>query len=114
MLKVDAKRITNQTNLDVNEFADEIEGSEPYLYQMKKPENGKCFFLKNSRCTIYNNRPLICRFYPFQLDNLGNGNYLFSYTNKCPGIGKGDKLEREFFEKLFATATQAMEQNKKE
>ena len=113
LLKVDAKRITNQTNLDVSEFADEVEGSEPYVYEMKKPENGQCFFLKNSRCTIYNSRPLICRFYPFQLDNQNN-TYVFSYTNKCPGVGKGDNLTLEFFEKLFATATQAMEQNKKE
>lgn len=113
LLKVDAKRITKETGLDVSEFANHVEGSEPYVYEMKKPKDGKCFFLKNSRCTIYNIRPLICRFYPFQLDTIEN-TYVFSYTNKCPGIGQGKTLTREFFENLFATATKAMDENKKE
>jgi hypothetical protein len=114
LLKLDTNRITNETSLDVSAFADPVEGSEPYVYEMKKPKDGKCFFLKNNRCTIYKARPLICRFYPFQLDDLGNDNYVFSYTDKCPGIGKGNSLEREFFESLFNTAKQAMEKNKKE
>jgi Fe-S-cluster containining protein len=113
LLNVDAKSIAKETGLDVSEFADQVEGSEPYVYEMKKPEDGKCFFLKNSRCTIYNIRPLICRFYPFQLDSQNN-TYVFSYTNKCSGIGNGETLTREFFENLFATATKAMEKNKKE
>jgi Fe-S-cluster containining protein len=78
---------------------------------MKKTENGKCFFLENSRCTIYELRPLICRFYPFQLKNLGNNRYAFSYTTKCVGIGEGPQLKPAFFETLFTQFTKAMEEN---
>ena len=113
LLKTDAERISNETLFDIHEFADQVSGFEPYNYQMKKPENGKCFFLKNNRCTIYKIRPLICRFYPFQLENLGNNRYSFSYTNKCPGIGKGPHHKKEFFETLFNKATNEIEENSK-
>jgi Fe-S-cluster containining protein len=113
-LKLDAKRISNNTLLDVNEFSQEISGSEPYIHEMKKNENGKCFFLKDNNCTIYEIRPLICRFYPFELKNLGNNRYSFSYTNKCKGIGNVPELELTFFESLFNTCLKFMEENAEE
>jgi len=113
LLKTDVKRIINKTSLDVREFADITSGSEPYIREMKKTEDSKCFFLKNNICTIYEIRPLICRFYPFELKNLGNMNYYFSYTTKCPGIEKEFPLKRNFFEKLFNEATAAMEESSK-
>jgi len=78
---------------------------------MRKTEDRRCFFLKNNLCAIYKIRPLICRFYPFQLKNLGNNRYSFSYTNSCTGIGKGPQLKRVFFESLFSKFTNAMEEN---
>ena len=38
-----------------------------YSYEMKKNKKGKCFFLKENQCCIYEFRPIICRFYPFEL-----------------------------------------------
>ncbi|MCW4015507.1 MAG: YkgJ family cysteine cluster protein [Candidatus Bathyarchaeota archaeon] len=111
LLKTDAERISNKTLLDINEFAEQVSGCEPYIYKMKKPEDGKCFFLENNRCTIYEIRPLICRFYPFKLDNLGNNRYIFSYTNKCEGIGKGPHHKKVFFENLFNEATNAIDES---
>lgn len=108
LLKSDTNRISKETSLDVHEFADEIVGFEPYIYEMKKPEDGKCFFLKNNRCTIYEFRPLICRFYPFELRNLGNDRYSFAYTNDCPGIGNSSHLDKIFFEGLFRKAMECI------
>lgn len=113
LLKTDVKRIINKTSLNVREFANATSGSEPYMYEMKKTEDFKCFFLKNNSCKIYEIRPLICRFYPFELKNLGNKNYSFSYTTKCPGIGQEFPLKRKFFEKLFKEAIAAMEESSK-
>jgi Fe-S-cluster containining protein len=110
---MDAERISNKTLLSIHEFAEQVPNCEPYSYQMRKPEDGKCFFLENNRCTIYEIRPLICRFYPFQLENLRNNRYSFSYTNKCEGTGKGPHHKKEFFEDLFNKATKAMEENSK-
>jgi Fe-S-cluster containining protein len=110
-LKTDVDRISNKTLLDSHEFAEEISGFKPYLYQMRKNKDGKCYFLRNNLCTIYKIRPLICRFFPFQLKNLGNNRYSFSYTKNCPGIGKETQLKKVFFESLFSKFITAMEEN---
>lgn len=70
----------------------------------KTTANGKCVFLTKNRCTIYPIRPLICRFYPFELKTAANGKHQFSCTNECPSIGKGKPLSRNYFEKLFQLA----------
>lgn len=108
LLRSDADRISKETSLDFHEFADEVAGFEPYIYEMKKPEDGKCFFLKDNRCSIYELRPLICRFYPFELRNLGDNRYTFLYTEKCPGIGNSSHLDKMFFEHLFKKAMEAI------
>jgi len=100
-LKTEADRISRKTSIGIDEFAEKIEGSEPYVYRMRKTEDGKCLFLKENSCSVYRVRPLICRFYPFQLKNPRNRGYAFSHTDECPGIGKGPLLRREFFGKLF-------------
>ena len=110
LLETEAETIAKETSQDIKAFTEEVYGFEPYRYEMKKTEAvGKCFFLENNRCTIYEIRPIICRFYPFELKNLGNENYLFLFTTKCSGIGKGPRLEREFFEQLFKVAADAMD-----
>lgn len=113
LLKTDAERISNEILLNHQEYAEEISGFEPYIYEVKKTEDGKCFFLENNLCSIYEIRPLICKFYPFQLKNIGNDRYSFSYTNKCTGIGKGSCHKRVFFENLFNHVITAMEENSK-
>lgn len=111
LLKTDVEQISNKTLLDICNFAEKISGFEPYIYQMKKTEHGKCFFLKNNKCTIYKIRPLICRFYPFHLQTLGNNSYSFFYTKNCKGINNQTKLERSFFEKFFNQFKKAMKKN---
>ncbi|MGQ9530437.1 MAG: YkgJ family cysteine cluster protein [Candidatus Bathycorpusculaceae bacterium] len=94
LLKVEAQQISKETSKRIEEFAEKIEASQPYVYQMRKTE-GKCVFLKGNLCSIYRIRPLICRFYPFRL-NTKNGKFEFTYTNECPNIGKRPKLRRNF------------------
>jgi Fe-S-cluster containining protein len=106
-LKTDADRISRKTSTGTDEFAEKTEGFEPYVYRMRKTEDGKCLFLKENSCSIYQTRPLICRFYPFQLKNLRNRGYAFSHTDECPGIGKGPLLRREFFGKLFRESVES-------
>lgn len=33
--------------------------------------DGECVFLKNDRCTVYNNRPTACRIFPYSIDECG-------------------------------------------
>ncbi|MBS7615315.1 YkgJ family cysteine cluster protein [Candidatus Bathyarchaeota archaeon] len=102
LLKKEAEKISKKTRKDIESFAEKINDKAPYAYVMRKTNSGKCVFLKGKLCIVYDTRPLICRFYPFKIDNLGNQHYTFSYTKECPGIGRGPQLKRKFFETLFA------------
>ena len=104
LLKAEADHISEMKSMDAEKFTLKIEGSEPYVYMMKKTEEGKCVFLENNSCSIYNIRPLICRFYPFELKDLGDDSYIFIPTQECPCIGKGAFLSRSFFKRLFDEA----------
>jgi Fe-S-cluster containining protein len=108
LLQIESGCISQKTSKTLDEFAEKVEGFEPYVYRMKKNSDGKCVFLKNNLCSIYGIRPLICRFYPFQLRSIGTNKFVFECTNECPGIGKGRKLKREFFEKLFKVLKASM------
>ena len=103
LLTSEAEQISKTTLQPPSQFAVKIEGREPYGYEMKKREDGKCVFLENDRCTIYQVRPLICRYYPFELNSCA-GKYSFRFTEECPGIGKGRVLGEEYFRKMFRLA----------
>jgi Fe-S-cluster containining protein len=108
LLKVEASRLSKKTLKQIGEFADEVEGYGPYVYEMKKTKNGKCMFLVGSFCSIYEVRPLICRFYPFELKPAGNNRYIFACSDECPSIGQGPELKRDYFERLLARSTKLM------
>jgi len=112
LIRSEAEKIAKIVNQPVKQFADPIEGKVPYIYEMhKKAEDGKCLFLQNNRCTIYSHRPLICRFYPFELSTSENGKYVFSVTLECPGVlcpdtlGVGMKMSANYFKTLFRLAS---------
>jgi Fe-S-cluster containining protein len=111
LLKIETERISQKTHKSVDRFAEKLDGCEPYVYVMKKTENGKCIFLKDSLCTIYQTRPLICRFYPFELKEDEHCKHVFAYTDECPAIGNGPYLEKRYFEKLFKMSMKTMREN---
>ena len=100
----EAEEIAAVTSKPVSVFANRIDGLKPYTYEMKKTKDGACVFLADNLCTIYSLRPLICRFYPFELGKGENQKYQFSYTRECPGIDKGRILGAKYFIKLFMLA----------
>ncbi len=51
---------------DENEFSVVVEG----VRRLRNAE-GACYFLKDNKCTIYENRPTGCRIYPLVLDESG-------------------------------------------
>lgn len=104
LLAPEAEHISKTTLQPTARFALRINSAEPYAYEMKKRDDGKCVFLKNDRCTIYAVRPLICRFYPFELKSLGDKKYQFLFTEECPAIGKGRMLSEGYFRKMFRLA----------
>lgn len=60
-----------------------------------KNSDGVCFFydIENSKCSIYDLRPIFCKTFPFtyQLDNVNNLKIYYTEKAKdyCPGINSG-------------------------
>lgn len=111
MTQTEAKTICETNNQHITDFARKIAGHAPYVHEMRKDRHGKCVFLNKDSCTIYSLRPLVCRFYPFELKSEATGEYLFSYTDECQGIGKGRILTRKKFVDLMKEAQDRFHQN---
>ncbi len=58
-----SQRLSMQTNSFLDKFCEKIDSN----YVVLKKTNGKCPFLKNKRCTIYEYRPAVCVLYPFMV-----------------------------------------------
>ncbi|MFP3951635.1 MAG: YkgJ family cysteine cluster protein [Candidatus Bathyarchaeia archaeon] len=82
-----------------SEFYNTVEGREPFVAEMVKSD-GKCVFLGADGCEIYDNRPLICRTYPFWIERIDQS-FIFRVDEDCPGLGKGERLGERFFRKLL-------------
>jgi len=109
LLKSDAERIAAEAKREIVTFASEISEKTPYVYEMHKDPSGKCVFLQENGCTIYEARPLICRFYPFELSGDKKGFFTFRVTDECPGVcpgatGVGKKLAASYFRALLELA----------
>jgi Fe-S-cluster containining protein len=69
---------------------------------IKKINGLNCVFYSKPNCSIYHNRPLACKNYPFTF--LGKDNKrLFSWAKNaektCPGIGEGNIVETSYIER---------------
>lgn len=84
------------------------------LYQMKRRPivgsnlNG-CYFYDGQRCTIYNERPIDCRLFPFDIAFLEGEYKLIYYTSICPscvGLSSSEIEEISHTIKPFLTLMQ--------
>lgn len=48
-----------------------------------KTIRGKCIFLKNGKCSIYQNRPTDCKLFPFDIIKQNSKYYLILYSLNC-------------------------------
>jgi len=72
---------------------------------MKSREDTLCVFY-NDGCTVYSVRPNACRLFPFRVEEetMPSGDMLLSvrYNPSCPGIGKGNSVDKEKLKELVA------------
>lgn len=102
---LDISRIETNLSLKRDNFAEPIQNSYPFRFLMKMID-GKCIFLDEDKtCKIYEFRPLICRCFPFWIEKKGNL-FEFKASSDCPGLGKGNALEEEFFRSLLSQAVE--------
>jgi Fe-S-cluster containining protein len=109
MLESEAQEIQKQTTLNTDTFCFEITDKHPYKFEMKLHEN-KCFFLKPDGCNIYKFRPMICKFYPFELKfDETQQKYTFTATTECPALNQGKRLTQTDFKQLFWIAEKKLQ-----
>ncbi|MFB3889318.1 MAG: YkgJ family cysteine cluster protein [Candidatus Bathyarchaeia archaeon] len=111
LLRSDAERIAAQTGKQIADFTQTLDGKSPYVYELRKNSaNGKCLFHQNNRCGIYEARPLVCRFYPFELSAAEDGTPVFTVTLECPAVSVADStkggeiLGKAYFKRLLRLA----------
>ena len=109
LLEEEASKISAKTSKPIQDFSIEITDNLPYGFEMKKTGEGKCVFLKDNHCSIYSLRPLICRFYPFELKfEKAQGLHIFDFTFECPGIKQGKVMDENYFKRLFELAQEKL------
>lgn len=102
LLESEVENIAKRTGVKPIFFSTPIPATGPYRYKMKK-KNGKCVFLDEKACKIYEFRPLICSFYPFSV-TAKNGSYLFDVCDECPGVGLGNIVSENQFKLMVEKA----------
>jgi Fe-S-cluster containining protein len=107
MLEREVEQISEITNLNPEEFSTPASGLEPYRYTMRK-QDGRCVFLKGAVCQIYNHRPLLCRFFPFCMNQIGDDRFEFDSSDECPGIGVGKVIKEEIFMSMLTEALKVL------
>ena len=50
---------------------------------------GKCTFLRDQQCSVYEARPRQCRTWPFWPENMPRSVWEEEIASFCPGVGKG-------------------------
>ena len=72
---------------------------------MKSKKDTTCIFYQKG-CTIYSVRPIACRLFPFRVEEetMPNGDIMLAinYNSTCPGMGKGNIVDKRKLEKLVA------------
>ncbi len=112
VLRNELEKIIQSTNQEMSEFAHKINNCLPYEFELNKT-NKKCIFLKENQCTIYEIRPMICRFYPFELSLSTNNLHKFNFTKECPGIGIGKQKSEDYFKRLFRLARERLDSDER-
>ncbi|MBS7623393.1 YkgJ family cysteine cluster protein [Candidatus Bathyarchaeota archaeon] len=104
LLLKEAIEISRKTGIPVEQFARKAQ-DQRYPYEMRK-RYGSCLFLEGRYCRLYDYRPLVCRFYPFEMESDGSTLKILFAGEACPGSGRGQPLGEHFFRRL---ATHAIE-----
>lgn len=103
LLKLEGIKLSRKIKIPIENFTvptlDKI-----YPNEISK-NDGKCIFLKDNFCKIYDIRPLVCQFYPFEMKSLKENIYQIIFSGKeCREINEGDKLNEDFFRNLAINA----------
>ncbi len=94
--------LARRLNLDVATFEAQFVHKVGIRKTLTEKENGDCVFLKDRKCTVYEDRPRQCRSWPFWESNLRSEKAWQETCAVCPGCGKGDLVPLEDIQRQLA------------
>lgn len=83
LLNNEAQSISRKTKRKIEKFANKITDN---VYQMRRMTNNEsegCIFYYNNECSIYEDRPIDCRLFPFDFKEIDGIYWLIYYTDFC-------------------------------
>lgn len=90
LLPFEVKKIAVLSRKKEEDFAVKLS---PNLYQMKRIDDDEkkgCIFFQNNQCTIYKERPLDCRLFPFDFKEINGEYWLVYYDQICNAVPKNE------------------------
>jgi Fe-S-cluster containining protein len=99
----DVARMSRSLGIDsdafLSRYAREVAVGPMKRISLREKENIDCIFWENDGCSIYQDRPLQCRSFPFWSSCLSNRESWEESAVGCPGIGKGRVHSRKHIER---------------
>lgn len=86
LLPFEAKKISVKSRMKLEDFASKLTAN---LYQMKRLDDDEkkgCIFFQNNRCSIYQDRPIDCRLFPFDFKEFDGEYWVIYYDQICSAI----------------------------
>lgn len=90
-----AIRIASYLNLFLSDFLDQYCSYQNDVIEIKDNQQGHCIFLEEDRCSIYEERPLQCKTFPFWPENLKSQYRWKQLRFFCRGIDHGKLYTEE-------------------
>jgi len=89
----DIKKLTDRLKLTEDEFVDRYCTTVPFGFghqiSLAEKANKDCIFWGDGGCSVYEDRPVQCRTYPFWSHILDSEERWKNEAGECPGIGIG-------------------------
>lgn len=96
----EAKRIAKRLGISVEEFYDGYTHRVGMRVSLTEKPNGDCIMLQEGKCSIYQERPIQCKTFPWWPWNLETQADWDAVARECPGCNRGKlhsfaEIERE-------------------
>ena len=86
LLPFEVNNISVVSRKGVEDFANKLTANLHQMKRMDDDEQKGCIFFQNNNCTIYKNRPIDCRLFPFDFKEFDGEYWVIYYDQICSAI----------------------------
>lgn len=101
LTKEDRIRMAKALKMSTRNFTHQYCTKEDGVYHLIDGQDGKCLFLKDKRCQVYEGRPTQCRTWPFWPEVMDSKIWQKEVASFCPGVGQGHPWPKQKIEDML-------------